>query len=791
MFFINLKIAFRNLWKHKGFSAINIGGLAIGMACCLILLLYVNYEWSYDKQFKDIDRIYYSEINLNVNGKLITTQANPNKLAAAAQQSLPGVESTARIAFSSSDKLFSHDENRFKLNALSVDPSFLRIFDYTFISGSAETALNTPEGVLLTASTAKKLFGAVNPMGQLVKWNNKRFLKVTAVVADLPDNQSIKYDALTSWSFFDSENPDDKNNGWGSITCATLIKLKDKRFFESTDLGLRRLIKENEKDTQLEAFLFPFSKQHLYGEFENGKSIGGKIDQVRLFAFLAFCVLLIASINYMNLSTARSEKRAREVGVRKALGSSRKTLMGQFILESMLFSSIAILLAFTLLELALPYFNNLLGISIGIAYNNVLFWLTLLGMALITGLLAGSYPAFYLSSFMPVKVLKGFNGSGRSSLSIRKILVVLQFSLSICMIVCAIIVYSQIQFIKQKPLGFAQDNLVQLDLEGELEKPEKLKFFKDELIRSGAISSATEFAQSFSSSGSITGNFSWPGKDANDKSIVSYRSVGFDFTNTVGVKVLAGRDFSRQFRADTATSLLVNQSMVKHMGLKNPVGTVVHWGENPPLTIIGVVDDYYNEKAGKAAQPTFFFNNASITHVLLMRLSANQAASLSIDRIKEVNKQLNPGYPGELTFVSSRMEEHLKTEHLLSVLSNLFGGFAIFISCLGLLGLALYMAEQRKKEISIRKVLGADLRSILILLNLDFMKLVLLSNIIAFPVAFVLIQKWLKNYDYKIAIGAWPFLIAGLLSLVIAGLTVSLQSFKVAKANAVDALKYE
>jgi len=789
MFFINFKIALRNLWKHKGFSVINIGGLAIGMTCCLLLLLYVHYEWSYDRQFKAIDRIYYAEINLNINGRLITSPASPNKLAAAARQQLPGIESAARVAFGNNNTLFSYEQNRYKLNALSVDPAFLDIFNYNFIGGSPAKALNSPDDVLLTESTAKKLFGQQDAVGRQIKWNNKRMLTVTAVIADPPKNQSIHFDALTGWAFYDAENPGDKDNPWGAITCATLVKLKDKSLFESTDSGLRKLIKGFDKETQLEAFLFPYAQYHLYNKFENGKSVGGRIEQVRLFALLAFCVLLIASINYMNLSTARSEKRAREVGVRKALGSSRKTLMGQFMLESLVFSTIAVLLSFILLELALPYFNNLLKMDIQVQYQSALFWATLLGLALLTGLLAGSYPAFYLSSFMPVGVLKGIKGAGRASLPIRKILVVLQFSLSICMIICAIIIYGQIQFIREKPLGFSQNNLVQLDLEGAWKKPDKLKLFTTELIRAGAITSATEFAQSFSQSGSITGNFSWPGKPENDNSVIDYRSIGYDFTATTGVKVLEGRDFSRKFGADTTTSILVNKALVKQMGLKNPVGTIVHWSENPPLTIVGVVDDYYNEEAGRSARPTFFYYNTTDNRVLLLRLSPDQAAGQSVAIIKAISARLNPAFPAELTFLSQSMEEKLKTEKLLSVLSNFFGGFAIFISCLGLLGLALYMAEQRKKEISIRKVLGADLRSILLLLNLDFMKLVVLSNIIAFPVAYILVQNWLKSYDYKITIGVWPFICAGLMSLCIAVLTVSMQSFKVARANPADALK--
>lgn len=792
MFFINFKIALRNIQKNKLFSLMNIGGLAIGMACCLLLLLYVSYEWGYDKQFDSIDRVYITRVNININEGLATSIASPNKLADAALQRLPGVELVSRMNLGGDyNKLFSHDRENYKLDARSVDPSFLKIFEQKFIYGNAATAFHTPESVVITASTARKLFGKKNPVGQIVKYDNRRLLTVSAVIEDLPENQSFQYDALLSWAFFEQEHPDNKNNGWGSITCTTLVKLKDKNQFEAADAGMRKLIKSNDPKTQLEAFLFPFAKYHLYNEFTNGKASGGRIDQVKLFSFLAFCVLLIASINYMNLSTARSEKRAREVGVRKALGSTRSSLMGQFFIESMLFSLIAAIVAFGLLELCLPYFNNLLGIAMKIGYGGYPFWLTLGILVLVTGLLAGSYPAFYLSSFTPIKVLKGLKGIGRSSLPIRKVLVVLQFSLSICMIICAIIIYSQIQFMRNKPLGFSQNSLVELNLEGEWRKPEKLQLFKAELKKSGAVIAATEFAQSFTSDGSITGNFSWPGKASNDQSIISYRTIGYDFSKTIGAKIIEGRDFSPEFVADTSTSVLVNEALVEKMGIKSPVGKLVHWGDNPPLTIVGVIKNYSNETIGGKAVPTFFYYNVKKSNILILSINPTMNLSAAVGTIKQISQQLNPAYPSALTFIAEDLKNKLKSEQLLSVLSNLFGGFAIFISCMGLLGLALYMAEQRKKEISIRKVLGADLKSILILLNKDFIKLVIISNIIAFPVAFILANNWLKSYDYKISIAAVPFIAAAVLSLGIALLTVSLQSFKVAKANAVDALKYE
>ncbi len=793
MFKLNLKIALRNLWKHKGFTLINVGGLAIGMACCLMLLLYVNYEWSFDKQYKNADKVYFAALNLKYNGKLATTMAVPNKLANAAMTELPGIKNAARITMPGNTRLYSHDQNRFKLEALSADPSFLQILGQKFIYGNPETALAEPNNVLINASTAKKLFGNQNPLGQLITYDNKISLKVSAVIEDLPKNQTIQFDVLQPWTFYEQENPGERENGWGAITCLTLFQLKDNADLTATNTAIKNFIVNKEADLKemtYQLFLFPLAKFHLYDHFENGKSAGGKIDQLRLFVFLAICVLLIACINYMNLSTAKSEKRAREVGVRKALGSTRNTIMGQFMIESLLLSVVAMAIAFITLELSLPYFNNLLNISIKIDYSSYPFWVLLLSMILITGLLAGSYPAFYLSSFIPVKVLKGFKGS-TGSLSIRKTLVVLQFSLSICMIISAIVIYKQIQYMRDKPLGFDATALAQIDLEGALTKPGKLEVFKNELKRAGAIESATEYASSFTRSGNITSDISWPDKPKNDVSIISYRSTGFNFANTAGIKIVAGRDFASQFPADTATSLLLNQEAVKVMKLKNPVGTVITWAGNPPLKVVGVVQDFFNESLGAKVSPTVYYYNAKKSETLLLRLNTRQSLTASLETIKQVSQRLNPAYPVEIRLVSDGMAEKIKSEKLLSVLSNIFGGFAIFISCLGLLGLALYMAEQRSKEISIRKVLGANLSDILILLNKDFMKLVVIANLIAIPVAYILVAKWLEKYDYKISINPWPFLLALLTSILIALITVSLQTFKVAKANAVDALKYE
>lgn len=790
MYTISLKIALRNLWRNKSFSAINIGGLAIGLTCCLLLLLYVNYEWSYNKQFKDIDKIYYTKLNIKLNNELVTFDASPNILAPTALRSIPGISQAARFT-SEQINLFNYRENASKERVIYADPSFLKIFNYQFLRGNASTALTTPQSVLITASTAKKFFGDSDPIGKSIKWDNRKWLKVSAVIEDIPQNLSNKFDILMPWSFYEQENPDVKNSSWGSINTLTVISLVNKESFAAADAGLRKLIAANAPGSIMEAFLFPYSKIYLYDEFKNGSSVGGKIDQVRLFLFMAFCVLLIACINYMNLSTARSEKRAREVGIRKTLGSSRTSIARQFLFESFLISLLAIIIAFVLTELCLPQLNRLLQIQMVMDYHSYTFWATLISLVLITGLMAGSYPAFYLSSFIPIKILKGFKGAGHGSLSVRKILVVIQFSLSICMIICAIVIYNQIRFIQNKPLGFQKDNLVQLAIEGELAKPGKLALLKKELHATGVVTYATEYANSFAANGgSVTGEVYWPGKPANTSISFNHRSIGYDFTKTVGAKLLEGRDFSPAFAADSLNSVILNESAVKTMQLKNPVGTQIKW-EGRELTVIGVLKNYSNSSMVSAPQPTLFYYGIKPSTMLLLRLNPTQNLSRSTQLIKELTQRINPFYPVNLQFIDQEMADKLKTEKLLSTLSSLFGCFAIFISCLGLLGLAFYMAEQRNKEISIRKVLGANLKSILILLNKDFIKLVVLSNIIAIPIAYILINSWLQKYDYKVDIDAWPFLIAVLLSIFIAVLTVSFQTFKVARANAVDALKYE
>ena len=787
MFRLNLKIALRNLWKNKGYTSINAGGLAIGLASCMVLLLYVAYEWSYDKQFKNYDKTYVIYLNSVSSTDIVSYGYTPRQMAGEIREKIPGIAYASHSSYPTNE-LLSYKQNNFKKSAVYADPSFLKILDYKFIKGNPMKVLQETNSVILTQTMARNLFGNEDPINKIVKFQNNEPLKVEGVIEDVPKNSTIQFDYLMPWSLYEKLNLWVKKANWGSNSFLTLMQLKDNKYLDNVNGQIKDIYKRNLKNSKNEGLVHPLSKWHLYDKFENGKSTGGKIDQIRIFIVLAFCILLIACVNFMNLSTARSEKRSREVGVRKAIGSSRKSLVGQFLLESMVLSLLAMLIAFTLIEISLPYFNSLLNIQLAINYQDWKFWSTLIGLTIITGFIAGSYPAFYLSSFEPVKVLKGFNATGGSSISVRKVLVVFQFVFAACLIVCTGVIYQQLNFIKNKPIGYNRNGLIEIPVQGNLIGKEKLDVVKDELLRSGAATSVTYFSHSLNQFGDATFDFNWPGKNPKDLILFNYRGVGYDFTKTIGAKIIAGREFSSGF-VDTV-NVLVNETAVKIMGLKQPVGAVIKW-DDTPITIVGVMKDFVMESPYQKVNPLVMYNPTTNYNYIIARLNPDQNLSTSVARIDEIIKKFNPNFPVDHRFVNDDFELKLQNEKLLGTLSNWFGGFAIFISCLGLLGLALFMAEQRKKEISIRKVLGASTANILTLLNRDFLKLVAIANLIAFPLAFIIINHWLSGYSFRVAISILPFAIAVALSFLIAILTVSIQSIKVAKSNPIDALKYE
>jgi len=789
MFKLNFKIALRNLWKNKGYTLINVGGLAIGLASCMILLLYVAYEWGYDKQSKNYKDTYIVYNHTQTSAEIFSHTTTPGVLAEEIRAVVPGVAAVTHYSYMQ-DHLLSYQENSFKKKGMFTDPDFLKIMDYKFLKGNQAKALQETNAVILTETMARNIFGDEDPINKVIKLDNEEPLKVEAVIADLPKNSSFAFDYLMTWKLYEKLDPAMHRGRWGNNFCETLVQLGGPGFFDKANEVTAGLYEKNQKEKLTRFELYPIAKLHLYGDFENGKSVGGKIDQVRIFLLLAFCILLIACVNFMNLSTARSEKRAREVGVRKAIGSTRKALMGQFMLESMLLALLGMLVAFVLMEVSLPYFNSVLNIKLLINYTDWKYWSALIGLTLFTGIVAGSYPAFYLSSFEPLQVLKGVNlAAGKSSLSVRQVLVVFQFVFAACLIICTAVIYQQLNFIKNKSIGYNKNNLVEIALDGPLLKNEaKLTLLRDQLLKSGAATNVSFFSTSLSQNGNNTFDVEWPGKNPEDMILFNNRVAGYDFLKTTGSVLVGGREFSREY-VDTA-NVILNEAAVKIMGLKNPLGAKIEVYEEP-VTVIGVMKDFTMESPYKETKPMFIYYNMKNMTTVLLRLNEAESVSASLEKISAVMGAINPGFPVEAKFADDNFEQKLQNEKLLGTIANWFGGFAIFISCLGLLGLALYMAEQRKKEISIRKVLGASNMNILTLLNKDFIKLVAVANLIAFPLAYVIINHWLAGFSYRVNISVLPFALALSLSVVIAILTVSVQSFKVAKANPVDALKYE
>jgi len=779
------KTSWRNIKKRKGFSAINAGGLTLGMTSCLLLLLYVWHHWNYDKQFANVENIYMLKNNQQGDGKMFTFDATPGVIAPAIETQVPGVSKAARFMGWMPDGLISYKDNGFKKHGVFADASFFEIFNYKFRKGSSPKALLMPNSVILTEALASAMFGEEDPIGKTVKRNDKTELIVMGVVENPPANTSLKFDYVLPWKLLESEQTWIREAGWSSNFCQTFVQLKDQKYFSSANTLIKKMINSSQDDYKAEAFMFPFSRLHLWSSFENGKPVGGMIDQVRQFLILAVCILLIACINFMNLSTARSEERAREVGIRKAIGSSRESLITQFMSESLILSLFAMLASVILLFICLPTFNRLLGIELTAPWGAWYFWAVLIGIAAFTGIISGSYPAFYLSSFAPVKVLKGVIKGGAGALSLRKILVVIQFGFAVFLITATLCVYKQINFIKDKPTG----NLIEIPAEGDLNK--NIDVFIEEAKKSGAIISGTGLSQSITQSGNNTWSFDWPGKLPDQKVLVDVLRARDHFTSTTGVKLIEGRELSDANPGDTSSSnIMINETAAKTMKLKTPVGSIIKWGGSP-VTVVGVFKDFvWGSPYVKVAPMVLSYSGRNNT-VIALRLNPERNISSSVEKIESILKSVNPAYPPVVHFTDDDFEKKFENEKTLGLLANLFGGLAIIISCLGLFGLAAYAAELRTKEIGIRKVLGASVKGITSLLSKDFLQLVLISIVIAVPLSYWALNKWLQNYEYHISLDWSLFVFAGVITIIIALLTVSFQALKAALANPVKSLRTE
>ncbi len=783
-----LKIAWRNILKYKGFSLVNIGGLALGMASCLLLMLYVNYHLTFDTQFKDIDRVYTVENNQKGDGKTYTFASTPRLAATFIKSEIPEAVEAVRVVDYGGMGLLTYNNQRLKKAGMFTDDGFFNVLTYQFIKGNPQTALKSPSSIIITESLVKALFKDENPLGKIITRNNQVPFTVTGVIADPPANSTYHFDYMMPWVQFEAANTWAKTSGWGSNFSRTLVKLKDPSALNKANGILGKLIARQDPGNTNQLFLYPFGKLHLYGRFEDGKVTGGLISQIQLFITLAVCLLLIACVNFMNLSTARSEERAKEVGIRKAIGSGRTLLIGQFMTESLILSMLSTIIAAALVAMTLPYFNTLLSVQISLPLTNPLAWLVLLGIGLLTGVIAGSYPAFYLSSFEPIKVLKGFFKGGGSALSLRKVLVVVQFSFAVFLITATICIYYQLKYVQAKPIGFDKNNLVEIPVEGTLQTQSAALI--NELKQAGAITSGTTLSQSITQSGSNSWGVTWPGKPDNQQILFDILHGGNDFTKTAGLKLLEGREFSSSNAADTARkTVMINETAAKVMHLKNTIGAVIKWGDQP-ATIIGIYKDFvWGSPYSKIAPMISMYNSPG--DVIDLRLNPAKSITANIEIINKTLKSINPAFPPHINFVDSDFEAKFQNEKLLGTLANVFGGLAIFISCLGLFGLAAYAAEQRIKEIGVRKVLGASVIGLTTLLSKDFLKLVLIAIVLAIPVSFYSLNQWLQKFEYRISISWWMLVMAGLATVVIAIATVSYQALKASLANPVKSLRSE
>ncbi len=781
-----LKIAFRNLWRSKGFSVINISGLAIGMASAVLILLWIQNEVSYDRFHKNTDRLYQAWNRGKFDNKLQCWSTTPKILGPTLKQDYPEIERASRVNWGQT-LLFSYGDKRISIDGTMVDPDFLNMFSFPVIKGNPNTALNGIYNIVITENCAKKLFGNEEAVGKIVKLDNQDNFTVTAVMKDLPHNTDFHFDFLLLWSYMHLRNWDDSS--WDNNSTQNYVMLKEGTSLVAFNEKVKNITIDHLKGKeQIEVFLYPISQKHLYSKFENGVVAGGTIDLIRLFAIIAAFILLIACINFMNLSTARSEKRAREVGIRKVVGAQRGTLIGQFLGESVLLALIAGILALIIVQISLPAFNGLVNHKLSVPFDNVFFWVLAVAFILFTGVLAGSYPAFYLSSYKPVSVLKGTFKSVNALITPRRVLVVMQFTFAIALIISTIIVSQQIKYAQQREIGYDKSNLIYHFLTGDVEKNYPL--IKNELLTSGTAVSITKTSAPVSQAWSDSWDFEWEGKAPDDKTDFDRFCADENIVKTAGFKIVQGRDFDLKNYLTDSAGIILNESAVKAMGFKDPIGQRIK-DNGKDWHVIGVIKDFIIHSPYEPLKPMVIEGGQGWFNVMHIKMNERASTQKNLAAVEKIFKKYNPEYPVEYHFIDEEYARKFNNEKRIEALAGLFAGLTIFISCLGLFGLATYMAENRVKEIGVRKVLGASVFNITSLLSKDFLKLVVISLMIASPIAWWAMKVWLEGYPYHINIKWWVFVMAGMLSILVALFTVSYQSIKAAISNPIKSLRTE
>jgi putative ABC transport system permease protein len=786
MFRNYLTIAWRNIARKKSFSIINVAGLSIGMAAAILIMLWINYEMSFDRFYQNEDRIYQAWNRYSQNGNISAWENTPTPMAKAIKEDYSEVEHTTRLDFLP-PLLFSSGEKKISARGNIVDSNFLQVFNFTLLKGNPATVLNGAYSIAITERLATRLFGDENPIGKIVRIDNRDNFTVTGLIKDQPDNTRFRFEYVIPWSYLSLNGMD--NGIWGNNSTATYVKLKPNATLAAIEPKIKTLRKKYDRsDPNMETFLYPFSRLHLYAKFENGKETGGRIEIVRLFGIIAGFILLVACINFMNLSTARSEKRAKEVGIRKVIGAKRRSLIAQFIAESVVLAAIAALMALLMVNIALPSFSKLVGKELFLDYENIYFWLAGVAFVLFTGILAGSYPAFYLSSFRPVSVMKGSFKAVNSLVTPRKMMVVAQFTFAIVLIIATICVREQIKKGRERQVGYSRDQLVYHFMEGNVEKNYML--IKNEMLTSGVAVAVTKTSAPITEGWSNTWDIQWQGKDPQDKTVIDRFIADNGIVKTLGLQLVQGRDLNLESFPSDSNAALLNESAVKAMKFKDPIGQIVKdMGQD--WHIVGVVKDVILKSPYHPTEPLFIAGAKGFFNVIHIRLNDKNPTSKNIAAIEKIFKKYNPDYPFNYRFADEEYAKKFDDEKRTAILASLFALLTISISCLGLFGLSSYMAENRTKEIGVRKILGASVAEITRLLSIDFLKLILIAFVVAAPLGYWAIHSWLESFPYRVSIEWWVFAVAGSVTLLIALITVSFQAIRTAISNPVTALRSE
>ncbi|WP_234573176.1 ABC transporter permease [Rhodohalobacter sp. 614A] len=777
---------FRNIKKDKSTFLINLIGLSTGLACVLLIYLWVNDELSVDKFHENHERIYQVIEHVEFTDGIQTIIETSGPMAELLAAEMPEVEyATATIPPSwFGEHLLSVGENNIKATGQLVGEDYFNIFSFDIIQGDKNSVMTDPNSIVLSEELAANLFGSIdNVVGEAVEFEHNRIFQVTGIFENVPSNSTMQFDFALSTEASRETPPWTSLHTWNSSGPKVYVLVQEGTDIEQLNAKVEQVRRNRDENTIRTATLIPFSEHYLYGRYENGTQAGGRIQYVRLFSVIALIILVIACINFMNLSTARASKRLKEIGIKKAVGAQRNTFIGQFLGESVAMAFMALMLAVLLVEIFLPQFNSIVGKQL-VLNADVRLVTIMAGIVVFTGLIAGSYPALYLSGFNAVAVLKGKPNSNSSGESwTRKGLVIVQFTLSIVLIVSVLVVYKQIEFVQSQNLGYEQDNIVQLKVEGSLKN--QLRTFQSEAKKLPGIRNTSSTTHSMIGQ-NWSGTLDWEGKNPDDIFQFQIFGVDYDFVETMGMEVSSGRSFSREFSTDSS-GIIFNETAIRAMGIEDPVGKTV---ANGRAQIIGVIKDFHFKSLHDKVEPIYLRMMPDVVKYVVVRIEAgNEREALA--SLGDLYQQFNPGYPFEYQFLDESFQAQYTAEQRVASLSKYFAGLAILISCLGLLGLAAHTAEQRTKEIGVRKVLGASVLNIVGLMGKDFILLVITGFAIAVPIAWYMMSRWLADYAYSIEIGPGVFAIAGGVALFIALATVSWQSIKAALMNPVKSLRSE